>query len=95
MLGNLSETASRTVEKGVDLRCIQDLLGHESSKPTEIYTHNLLRFCRGHRESMGQNKKPLERFGLIRTCIKFAKSQMYKGNPEKSEVLRMHLFGKV
>jgi len=27
------------LESGVSLRCIQELLGHESSKTTEIYTH--------------------------------------------------------
>jgi integrase/recombinase XerD len=27
------------MEKGIDLRYIQELLGHESSKTTEIYTH--------------------------------------------------------
>lgn len=45
--------ATHLMEKGVDLRYIQDLLGHESSKTTEIYTHIT-------RKSWDKIKSPLD-----------------------------------
>jgi len=41
------------LESGIDLRHIQELLGHKSSKTTEIYTHM-------SNKDIGRIKSPLD-----------------------------------
>lgn len=45
--------ATHLLEQGIDIRYIQSILGHESSKTTEIYTHV-------SRKSLARIKSPLD-----------------------------------
>ena len=46
--------ATQLLEKGVELRLVQILLGHASIRSTEIYTHLSEPLCRDLRQLLGE-----------------------------------------
>ncbi len=74
------------LEAGTDLRFIQVILGHSSSRTTEIYTH-----VSNH--SLQQIKRPFDDLSILGNPAIFEKPDSYQGYPTKMGMIGPILSG--
>ena len=78
--------ATHLLEAGTDLRFIQLILVHSSSRMTEIYTHM-------SKHSLQQTKSPFDALGISGNPAIFDKPDGYQGYPTEKGMIGLSLSG--